>query len=100
MESKYGVKILNIEAKSLYECNLGISFQYEFSKAMFTNSLLLKKLTWVFVTLFSKSILFNISRLFSALKTPALTFHFKFKNCTLSSKIKFKTSWSGHIKYG
>ena len=44
MESKYGVKILNIEAKSLYECNLGISFQYEFSKAMFTNSLLLNYL--------------------------------------------------------
>ena len=44
VESKYGVKILNIEAKSLYECNLGISFQYEFSKAMFTNSLLLNYL--------------------------------------------------------
>ena len=42
--SKYGIKILNIEAKSLYECNLGIRFHYDFSKAMFANSLLLNYL--------------------------------------------------------
>ena len=44
MESQYGVKIMNIEAKSLYEFNLGIRFQYDFTKAMFTNSLLLNYL--------------------------------------------------------
>lgn len=39
--SKYGVKIKNIEAGTLYENNLGARDYYSYNSAMFTNSLLL-----------------------------------------------------------
>ena len=38
---KYGVKINNIQASTLYETNLGVRDHFEYKKAMFTNSLLL-----------------------------------------------------------
>ncbi len=41
MASKYGVKIKNIEAGTLYENNLGVRDYYSYSNAMFSNSLLL-----------------------------------------------------------
>ena len=39
--SKYGVKIKNIEAGTLYENNLGVRDYYSYNNAMFSNSLLL-----------------------------------------------------------
>lgn len=41
MGNKYGVKIKNIEAGTLYENNLGVRDYYSYNNAMFTNSLLL-----------------------------------------------------------
>lgn len=41
MASKYGVKIKNIEAGTLYENNLGVRDYYSYGNAMFSNSLLL-----------------------------------------------------------
>ena len=38
---KYGVRICNIQASTLYENNIGVRDHYEYTKAMFTNSLLL-----------------------------------------------------------
>lgn len=39
--TKYGYKILNIEAGSLYACNNGARSRYDYKKAMLTNSLFL-----------------------------------------------------------
>lgn len=39
--TKYGYKILNIEAGSLYACNNGARDRYDYKKAMLTNSLFL-----------------------------------------------------------
>lgn len=41
MASKYGIKIKNYEAGSLYQCNIGVRKQYDYTKAMFTNNLLM-----------------------------------------------------------
>lgn len=41
MSSKYGVKIKNFQAGALYQCNLGVRENYDYTKAMFTNNLLL-----------------------------------------------------------
>lgn len=38
---KYGVKICNIQASTLYETNIGVRDHFEYKRAMFTNSLLL-----------------------------------------------------------
>lgn len=38
---EYGIKMLNIEASSLYEYNLGLRKTYKYNKAMLTNSLFL-----------------------------------------------------------
>lgn len=40
-ENKYGIKIRNIQAGSLYDYNLGVRNNYDYKKAMFTNNLLL-----------------------------------------------------------
>lgn len=39
--SEYGIKIKNIKVGSLYDYNLGVRDNYEYTKAMFTNSLFL-----------------------------------------------------------
>jgi hypothetical protein len=39
MSLQFGVKIKNIEASTLYECNIGVRQYYSFKPAMFTNSL-------------------------------------------------------------
>lgn len=41
MASKYGIKIKNFQAGSLYECNCGVRNNYDYTKAMFTNNLLM-----------------------------------------------------------
>lgn len=41
MASEYGIKIKNFQAGSLYQCNLGVRDNYDFTKAMFANSLLM-----------------------------------------------------------
>ena len=41
MISKYGIKIKNFQAGALYQCNLGVRENYDYTKAMFTNNLLL-----------------------------------------------------------
>lgn len=41
MQSKYGLKIRNIKAGSLYGYNLQVRDKYDYKKAMFTNNLLL-----------------------------------------------------------
>lgn len=41
MASEYGIKIKNFQAGSLYQCNLGIRKNYDYTKAMFTNNLLM-----------------------------------------------------------
>lgn len=40
MASKYGIKIKNIKAATLYEYNLGLRDYYSYTNAMFTNNLL------------------------------------------------------------
>lgn len=40
-KNKYGVKIKNFQAGSLYQCNLGVRKNYDYTKAMLTNSLFL-----------------------------------------------------------
>ena len=35
MASKYGIKIKNFQAGSLYECNCGVRNNYDYTKAMF-----------------------------------------------------------------
>lgn len=39
MTSDYGIKIKNFQAGSLYQCNLGVRDNYDYTKAMFANSL-------------------------------------------------------------
>lgn len=41
MISKYGIKIKNFQAGALYQCNLGVRENYDYTRAMFTNNLLL-----------------------------------------------------------
>ena len=41
MSSKYGIKIKNFQAGALYQCNLGVRENYDYTRAMFTNNLLL-----------------------------------------------------------
>ena len=41
MSSKYGIKIKNFQAGSLYQCNIGVRQNYDYTKAMFTNNLLM-----------------------------------------------------------
>ena len=41
MNSKYGIKIKNFQAGALYQCNLGVRENYDYTRAMFTNNLLL-----------------------------------------------------------
>lgn len=41
MASKYGIKIKNFQAGSLYQCNIGVRKNYDYTKAMFTNNLLM-----------------------------------------------------------
>lgn len=41
MERKYGIKIKNYEAGSLYQCNIGVRDRYDYTKAMFSNNLLM-----------------------------------------------------------
>lgn len=40
-KNKYGIKIKNFEAGSLYQCNIGVRHNYDYNKAMFTNNLLM-----------------------------------------------------------
>lgn len=40
-KNKYGIKIKNFEAGSLYQCNIGVRQNYDYNKAMFTNNLLM-----------------------------------------------------------
>lgn len=39
--SKYGIKIKNFQAGSLYQCNIGVRKNYDYTKAMFANNLLM-----------------------------------------------------------
>ena len=39
--SKYGIKIKNFQAGSLYQCNIGVRQNYDYTKAMFANNLLM-----------------------------------------------------------
>lgn len=39
--SKYGIKIKNYQAGSLYQCSLGVRKNYDYNKAMFANNLLM-----------------------------------------------------------
>ena len=41
MISKYGIKIKNFQAGALYQCNLGVRENYDYTRSMFTNNLLL-----------------------------------------------------------
>ena len=41
MISKYGIKIKNFQAGALYQCNIGVRENYDYTRAMFTNNLLL-----------------------------------------------------------
>ncbi len=41
MASTYGIKIKNFQAGALYQCNLGVRKNYDYTKAMFTNNLLM-----------------------------------------------------------
>lgn len=41
MASKYGIKIKNFQAGALYQCNLGVRKNYDYTKAMFANNLLM-----------------------------------------------------------
>ena len=41
MTSKYGIKIKNFQAGSLYQCNIGVRQNYDYTKAMYSNNLLL-----------------------------------------------------------
>ena len=41
MISKYGIKIKNFQAGALYQCNLGVRENYDYTKAMFANNLLM-----------------------------------------------------------
>lgn len=41
MSSEYGIKIKNYQAGSLYQCNIGVRQNYDYTKAMFTNNLLM-----------------------------------------------------------
>ena len=40
-KNKYGIKIKNFEAGSLYQCNIGVRHNYDYNKAMFINNLLM-----------------------------------------------------------
>lgn len=41
MSSKYGIKIKNFQAGALYQCNIGVRRNYDYTKAMFANNLLM-----------------------------------------------------------
>lgn len=40
-QSEYGIKIKNFQAGSLYQCNIGVRQNYDYTKAMLSNSLFL-----------------------------------------------------------
>lgn len=41
MSTKYGIKIKNFQAGALYQCNIGVRKNYDYTKAMFANNLLM-----------------------------------------------------------